>query len=59
MLFTKELLDMYRCYAQYKGLKWEPMQEDDVSLGGIRNAVIAVSGPHAYPLLRYDGLNLF
>lgn len=52
MLFTKELLDMYRRYAEWRGWKWDPLQLEDVALGGIRSALIAISGEKAYSSLR-------
>ncbi|CAI4225426.1 unnamed protein product [Auanema sp. JU1783] len=54
MLFTGELLEMYRKYAEWKGWKWEPIQLEDVALGGIRCALIGVTGENAYSKLRFE-----
>ncbi|CAD6195107.1 unnamed protein product [Caenorhabditis auriculariae] len=54
MLFTGELLDMYAALAQNNGWKWEPFQVDSVALGGVRSALVAVSGSNVYSTLRFE-----
>ncbi|CAI2351916.1 unnamed protein product [Caenorhabditis sp. 36 PRJEB53466] len=54
MLFTGELLDMYMKLAQCNSWKWEPLQVDNVPLGGVRSALIAVSGENVYAKMRFE-----
>uniref|UniRef100_F1KXQ2 Peptide chain release factor 1 n=1 Tax=Ascaris suum TaxID=6253 RepID=F1KXQ2_ASCSU len=54
MLFTSELVDMYRNFAAFKGWTWTVMQQDNIQLGGVRSALIAVSGDEAYGRLRFE-----
>uniref|UniRef100_A0A915BC21 Prokaryotic-type class I peptide chain release factors domain-containing protein n=1 Tax=Parascaris univalens TaxID=6257 RepID=A0A915BC21_PARUN len=54
MLFTSELVEMYRNFAAFKGWTWNVMEQDNVQLGGVRSALIAVSGDEAYGRLRFE-----
>ncbi|PIC33239.1 hypothetical protein B9Z55_013288 [Caenorhabditis nigoni] len=54
MLFTGELLDMYQKLAATNSWKWDPLQVDSVPLGGVRSALIAVSGENVYSKMRFE-----
>ncbi|CAB3409752.1 unnamed protein product [Caenorhabditis bovis] len=54
MLFTGELLGMYNKLAVSRNWRWEPLQVDNVPLGGVRSALIAVSGELVYSILRFE-----
>ncbi|CAJ0952779.1 unnamed protein product, partial [Mesorhabditis belari] len=54
MLFTGELLEMYRRYSEWRGWKWTPFQIEDVPLGGIRSAAVAVEGDGCFAALRFE-----
>jgi peptide chain release factor 1 len=53
-LFAADLYRMYQRYSERHGLRWEPMSLSDGTLGGIKEAIIAVRGPEAYGLLRRE-----
>jgi peptide chain release factor 1 len=53
-LFAADLYRMYQRYAERHGLRWEPMSLSDGSLGGLKEAIVAVRGPEAFGLLRRD-----
>ncbi|CAJ0576825.1 unnamed protein product, partial [Mesorhabditis spiculigera] len=54
MLFASDLLDMYKNYAAWRGWKWTPFQLEDISIGGIRSAVISVEGDGCFSALRFE-----
>ncbi|VDD91777.1 unnamed protein product [Enterobius vermicularis] len=54
MLFTGELLSMYEKFAEQLGLQWTVLQYDPVQLGGVRSAVILLSGTSAYQNFRFE-----
>src|SRR5882724_550562 len=59
-LFAADLYRMYQRYSERHGLRWEPMSLSDGTLGGIKEAIVAVRGPEAYGLLRREsGVHLF
>ncbi|MEO8226235.1 MAG: peptide chain release factor 1 [Gemmatimonadota bacterium] len=53
-LFAADLYRMYQRYAERHGLSWEPMTSSDGTLGGLKEAIIAVRGPEAFGLLRRE-----
>jgi peptide chain release factor 1 len=53
-LFAADLYRMYQRYAERHRLRWEPMSLSDGTLGGIKEAIVAVRGPEAYGLLRRE-----
>ena len=53
-LFAADLLRMYTRFAEGKGLKVEPLSLSEGSLGGIREAVVALRGVDAYGLFRRE-----
>ena len=53
-LFAADLYRMYQRYSERHGLRWEPMSLSDGTLGGIKEAIVAVRGPDAYGLLRRE-----
>ncbi|MFH4977624.1 hypothetical protein AB6A40_004333 [Gnathostoma spinigerum] len=55
MLFTKELVDMYRCFAEFKGWDWSYLQSDNGQHGGIRNCIVALQGNNVYRDMRFEG----
>jgi peptide chain release factor 1 len=53
-LFAADLYRMYQRYSERHGLRWEPMSLSDGTLGGIKEAIVAVRGPEAFGLLRRE-----
>ena len=53
-LFAADLFRMYQRYSERHGLRWEPMSLSDGTLGGIKEAIVAVRGPEAFGLLRRE-----
>jgi len=53
-LCAGELLRMYTRFAERRGLRIEPMEVHPGTMGGIREAVIAIRGVGAYGLLRRE-----
>ncbi len=53
-LFAADLYRMYQRYCERHGLRWEPMSLSDGTLGGLKEAIVAVRGPEAFGLLRRE-----
>jgi peptide chain release factor 1 len=53
-LFGADLYRMYQRYCERHDLSWEPISLSEGSLGGIKEAIVAVRGPEAYGLLRRE-----
>ena len=53
-LFGADLYRMYQRYSERHRLSWEPISLSEGSLGGIKEAIVAVRGPEAYGLLRRE-----
>jgi peptide chain release factor 1 len=53
-LFAADLYRMYHRFSERRGLRWEPMSLSDGTLGGIKEAIVAVRGPEAFGLLRRE-----
>src|SRR5690606_8639479 len=53
-LFAGDLLRMYTRFAERHGLKVEMISSTDGTLGGVREAVLAVRGEDAFGLLRHE-----
>jgi peptide chain release factor 1 len=53
-LFAADLLRMYSRFAERHGLKVEHLSVSDGTLGGIREAIIAIKGDDAYGLFRRE-----
>ncbi len=53
-LFAADLYRMYQRFSERQGLRWEPISLSDGTLGGIKEAVVAVRGAGAYGLLRRE-----
>ena len=53
-LFVADLLRMYTRFAERNGLKVEPLSISDGTLGGIREAIVAIKGNEAYGLFRRE-----
>ena len=53
-LFAADLYRMYQRFSERQGLSWEPISLSDGTLGGIKEAVVAVRGAGAYGLLRRE-----
>ena len=53
-LFAADLLRMYRRFAERRGLTLETISLSEGSLGGVKEAIVAVRGPEAYGLLRRE-----
>ncbi len=53
-LFAGELLTMYETYARRNGFKVEALSVAPSDLGGIREAILNVSGPEVYLAFRFE-----
>jgi peptide chain release factor 1 len=53
-LFGADLYRMYQRYSERHRLSWEPISLSEGTLGGIKEAIVAVRGPEAYGLLRRE-----
>jgi peptide chain release factor 1 len=53
-LFAADLLRMYSRFAERHGLRVEPLAISDGTLGGVKEAVVAIRGPDAYGLFRRE-----
>jgi peptide chain release factor 1 len=53
-LFAADLYRMYQRYSERNRLTWEPMSLSDGTLGGLKEAIVAVRGDGAYGLLRRE-----
>jgi len=53
-LFAADLYRMYQRYSERNRLSWEPMSLSDGTLGGLKEAIVAVRGDGAYGLLRRE-----
>ncbi len=54
-LFAAELLRMYLRYAETRGWTAEIMDKADADVGGIKEAIVRVSGTDVYKFLKYEG----
>ena len=54
-LFASDLLRMYSRYAEKRGWRFEAMSLTPSELGGLREAIISVSGDGAWSLLKFEG----
>ncbi len=53
-LFAADLYRMYQRFSERHGLSWEPISVSDGTLGGVKEAIVAVRGADAYGLLRRE-----
>ena len=53
-LFAADLYRMYQRFSERHGLRWDPISLSDGTLGGIKEAIVAVRGTEAYGLLRRE-----
>jgi peptide chain release factor 1 len=53
-LFAADLYRMYQRFSERHGLAWEPISLSEGTLGGLKEAIVAVRGPEAYGLLRRE-----
>ena len=53
-LFAADLYRMYQRFSERHGLSWEPMSLSEGTLGGLKEAIVAVRGDGAFGLLRRE-----
>ncbi len=53
-LFAADLLNMYTAYAARKGFKVEPLSISPSELGGIREAILNITGEEVYLHFRFE-----
>jgi peptide chain release factor 1 len=53
-LFAADLYRMYQRFSERHGLSWEPISLSEGTLGGIKEAIVAVRGSGSYGLLRRE-----
>ncbi|XP_023683867.2 peptide chain release factor 1-like, mitochondrial isoform X4 [Paramormyrops kingsleyae] len=54
MLFTAEMFDMYRRFANYQGWDFETLEYNPSDTGGLRYGSAAVSGPQSYKTMKFE-----
>lgn len=54
-LFAADLLRMYTRYAETRGWKLELMSSSDASAGGLKEAIVLVTGNRVFSGLKYEG----
>jgi peptide chain release factor 1 len=53
-LFAADLARMYTRFAERNGLKVEPLSISEGTLGGLKEAILAIRGPDSYGLFRRE-----
>lgn len=53
-LFAGDLLEMYRRYAADRGWRFEAMEMAENDLGGVKQAVVGISGNSVFSRLKYE-----
>lgn len=53
-LFAYELYRMYQYYCEKHRFKFEPVETNETELGGMKEAVVNISGKGAYKALKYE-----
>ena len=53
-LFAADLYRMYQRFSERNDLRWEPMSLSEGTLGGLKEAIVAVRGQGAFGLLRRE-----
>ena len=53
-LFAADLYRMYQRFSERNGLRWEPISLSEGTLGGLKEAIVAVRGEGAFGLLRRE-----
>ncbi len=54
-LFAADLLRMYSRYAETRGWKLELMSSSEAAAGGLKEAILLVSGSRVFSSLKYEG----
>src|SRR5205823_1996606 len=54
-LFARDLLDIYRRYAESRGFQVELMGESPGDAGGLKEVTFAVKGQGAYSVFKHEG----
>ncbi|MHC4550271.1 MAG: peptide chain release factor 1 [Planctomycetota bacterium] len=53
-LFAHDLFEMYRRFAENRRLKLEVLELNQTELGGVREAIFAVTGENVYRMLKFE-----
>ncbi len=53
-LFVYDLYRMYRGYCERRRFKWEAVDLNETELGGMKEAIVNISGKGAYGRLKYE-----
>jgi len=53
-LFARELMEMYRKFAEARGYKFEMLELQATELGGVREAVFSIAGREAYRTFKFE-----
>jgi len=53
-LFARELMDMYRRFAEGRRMKFEMLDLQTTDLGGVREAIFSISGRDAFRMLKFE-----
>jgi len=53
-LFARDLYEMYRHYAETKGIKVEVLDMSQTELGGFKEVILGLEGEDAFRLLQYE-----
>jgi len=54
-LFVRDLYEMYRRFAESRGLKAEVLDSSGADRGGMKEVILNIKGPNVFRLLGYEG----
>lgn len=54
MLFSGELFEMYRLLCDKRGWEWQQFEFEGGPIGGLRSALVTISGPGSYSTMRFE-----
>ena len=53
-LFARDLLEVYRRYAESRGLRMDLLSSSEAEAGGLREVIFGVKGPGAYGIFKHE-----
>jgi len=53
-LFARDLVEMYRRFAETHGYKFEMLEYQRTDLDGVREAIFSLSGPEIYRIMKFE-----
>ena len=53
-LFAADLFRMYRRYAERRGWKFEPLNVNEIGIGGYKEAIVSINGSDVFARLKFE-----